>query len=76
MKCLSAVNYVSERTQQRGRRYVGILTDGAEWHCYHLAESGLQDVAQITIAGKHPDADALMLWLDGVICATQGCSLS
>jgi hypothetical protein len=28
--------YVSARTHDTGQRYVGVLTDGAEWHLYHL----------------------------------------
>lgn len=26
--------YVEQRTRSTGTRYVGILTDGVEWHCY------------------------------------------
>jgi hypothetical protein len=28
--------YVDARERRYGRRYVGIVTDGAEWRCYHL----------------------------------------
>ena len=33
--------YVTARSEQLGRRYVGILTDGATWHLYHLADQVL-----------------------------------
>lgn len=29
--------YVRSRIESRGTRYVGVLTDGADWHLYHLA---------------------------------------
>jgi RecB family endonuclease NucS len=32
--------YVQARGEQTGRRYVGILTGGAEWRCHHLALLG------------------------------------
>lgn len=28
--------YVADRVQETGARYAGVLTDGAEWHLYHL----------------------------------------
>jgi hypothetical protein len=28
--------YVASRSEQTGQRYVGILTDGADWRAYHL----------------------------------------
>jgi hypothetical protein len=33
--------YLDGRTKQTNRRYVGILSDGAEWRTYQLVEGGL-----------------------------------
>lgn len=33
--------YVATRAEQTGRRYVGVLTDGAEWVCYDLRNGEL-----------------------------------
>jgi hypothetical protein len=32
--------YVQQRSGTLGQRYVGVLTDGAEWSVYHLTPSG------------------------------------
>ena len=42
--------YVATRISDTGRRYVGVLTDGAEWICYHLAGKDLKEVSAITVA--------------------------
>ncbi len=40
--------HVQRRGDQTGRRYVGILTDGVEWRCYHLVGSELTEVSKHT----------------------------
>ena len=64
--------YVQERASQLGQRYIGVLTDGAEWRAYHLSDGELHEVAAITIATTRPDVDALLVWLEGVLATRQG----
>lgn len=42
--------YVAMRADQTGLRYVGILTDGTTWCCYHLVEEELRQVSEINLA--------------------------
>jgi hypothetical protein len=63
--------YVQAREAQMGRRYVGVLTDGAEWRCYYLAGTGLEQASAITIRRDKPDVDALLVWLEGVLATAQ-----
>ncbi len=63
--------YVSDRSKQLGRRYVGVLTDGAEWRLYHLNVAGtLQTVSVLEIDTHQPDLDALTVWLESVLATT------
>jgi len=63
--------YVRDRVAQFGARYVGVLTDGVEWHLYHLDEDELTEVSSYTLTGP-AGLDDLLLWLDGVLAtATQ-----
>jgi hypothetical protein len=64
--------YVAARAAQTGQRYVGILTDGREWHAYHEREGTLVDVTQHVINPKKPDGTALLFWLEGVLASRQG----
>lgn len=59
--------YVAAREKKFARRYVGVLTDGAEWRCYHLREGNLAEVSAITVSAKSPDVNALAVWLEGVL---------
>ena len=63
--------YVEAREQQTERRYVGVLTDGADWRCYHLVAAGLQEASMITVHKEKPDPDALVAWLEGVLATAQ-----
>ena len=60
--------YVRERTAETGQRFVGLLTDGADWHLYHLALNGeLAPVAKFSLDRRNPDADGLCIWLEGIL---------
>jgi hypothetical protein len=60
--------YVRQRIESQGSRYVGILTDGAEWHLYHLAPDGILGLtATFTVDTANPDVDGLVIWLEGVL---------
>lgn len=63
--------YVQHRSEQLGQRYIGVLTDGAEWRAYRLAEDGLTEVSALTLTARS-DPDALLVWLEGVLGTRQG----
>lgn len=63
--------YVQQRTEQLGQRYVGVLTDGAEWRAYHLSDGSLSEVSEISVRSSRPDVDALLVWLEGVLATGQ-----
>lgn len=66
-------SYVKQRSLTLGQRYVGLLTDGAEWLLYHLAPSGaLEQVgATLHVDPAEPDVDVLLVWLEGVLATGQ-----
>ncbi len=64
--------YVRARSEELGERYVGVLTDGAEWRAYHLREGALLNVASLLVSPSQPDVDALLVWLEGVLATSQG----
>jgi hypothetical protein len=66
-------HYVSRRTQQTGQRYVGVITDGSEWHLCRLRCGELAHVASIEITPEAPDVEGLCVFLEGVL-ATGGSS--
>lgn len=59
--------YVRDRINITGARYVGVLTDGAEWQLYHLDGAQLSNVSSFHLDPHAPNVDALILWLDGVM---------
>jgi SAM-dependent methyltransferase len=63
--------YVKGRTEALGQRYVGILTDGAEWHLYHLDGDELDEVSSFELAATNPDAEGLTVWLEGALATVE-----
>jgi hypothetical protein len=64
--------YVADRTAALGQRYIGLLTDGAEWLLYHLTPAGtLELVASHTVSATDPDVESLCVWLEGVLATGQ-----
>jgi hypothetical protein len=62
--------YVRDRTMLLDQRYVGVLTDGADWRLYHLSpEHTLVEVSRFQVTTSDDDAD-LLSWL-GAILATE-----
>lgn len=59
--------YVATRSEVLGTRYVGILTDGNDWHLYHLVSSGLCRVASLELSPQQPNVDRLCAWLEAVL---------
>jgi hypothetical protein len=64
--------YVETKSQTTGRRYVGVLTDGVDWICYHLVGDDLREVAAIELDQSRPDAEKLVFWLEGVLATAKG----
>ncbi|MCC6554814.1 MAG: N-6 DNA methylase [Polyangiaceae bacterium] len=64
--------YVLKREQQFARRYLGVITDGAEWRCYRLHLDQLVEVSATTVDMAKPDVDALLVWLEGVLATVRG----
>lgn len=63
--------YVSSQAARMQRRYVGVLTDGAEWRLYHLVDGILAFVSELLINPAQPDVERLCVWLESVL-ATVG----
>jgi hypothetical protein len=64
--------YVGQRTRSTGTRYVGILTDGAEWNCYDLSGDDLRLVSAFDASDADVGVDRLIVWLEGVLATAQG----
>ncbi|MFC3981721.1 N-6 DNA methylase [Streptosporangium jomthongense] len=60
-------DYVAMRSHETGQRYVGILTDGAEWRAYQLRNDVLAEVTRYTLKAGRPDLQGLLGWLEGVL---------
>jgi hypothetical protein len=59
--------YVAERSEQTGQRYVGVLTDGCEWHLYRLQGGALAWVSSLEVSAEKPNVEELLVWLEGVL---------
>lgn len=63
--------YVSRRTADTGTRYIGLLTDGPEWHCYDLVGDQLHPVTSFDACAVGMDVSRLLVWLEGVLATAQ-----
>lgn len=63
--------YVARRTRDTATRYIGILTDGAEWNCYDLVGEQLHLVTSFEAGAVGADAARLLVWLEGVLATAQ-----
>lgn len=63
-------DYVRTRTETLGQRYVGVLTDGAEWYLYQLVDDRLREVSHFELSPVSPDVEGLSVWLEGVLATT------
>lgn len=59
--------YVKAQTSKLGARYVGVLSDGAEWRLYHLTDGELVGVDRHDVSPAEPDVEALTVWLEGIL---------
>ncbi len=62
--------YVRQRSETVDQRYVGVLTDGAEWHLYHLDDDELELVTSYTVDPGAVNIDGLLVWLEGVLATS------
>ena len=58
--------YVEARSSL-GQRYVGIVTDGRDWHLFHHADGALVPVAEHHVDPAAPNVEALVTWLASVL---------
>ena len=59
--------YVEARSSSLGHRYVGIVTDGQDWHLFHHDDGGLVAVAEHHVDPAAPSVKALVTWLASVL---------
>ena len=64
--------YVASRSQQTGQRYVGILTDGADWRAYHLKGDELVEATRYDLKPSRRGLVPLLTWLEGVLAVRTG----
>jgi hypothetical protein len=63
--------YVRQRRDHVAQRYVGVLTDGAEWHLYRLEGDDLALVSSVEVNSAAPDVEGLLVWLEGILATTE-----
>lgn len=59
--------YVQAQTGKLGQRYVGVLTDGADWHLYHVVGGTLSEVSEFHINPGNLDVAGLKVWLESIL---------
>jgi hypothetical protein len=68
-------DYLAARQKETGCRYVGILTDGADWRCFCLpgvAEAGApREVSASRLSPTGPDPETFLIWLEGVLATAR-----
>ncbi len=68
-------DYLAARQDETGCRYVGILTDGADWRCFCLpgeAEAGPpREVSAYKLSPARPDLEPFLIWLEGVLATAR-----
>jgi hypothetical protein len=64
--------YVAQRTSQTGVKFVGVLTDRADWLCYDLANEKLRQVSALSVQDYAIDLERLVVWLEGVLATARG----
>ena len=63
--------YLASRSEATGQRYIGVLTDGADWRAYHLQGDELTEATRFEL--KSPSALVpLLTWLEGVLATKKG----
>ncbi|WP_439943340.1 N-6 DNA methylase [Streptomyces sp. BBFR115] len=63
--------YVRARTEQVGQRYVGVLTDGADWRAYTLSGAAFIQVGRFEIKPHRTPPRELLTWLEDVMATVE-----
>ncbi|GAQ67135.1 N-6 DNA methylase [Streptomyces scabiei] len=64
---LQLAGYVATQTQRLGTRYVGILTDGTDWHLYRLHSGSIAQVTSHSVNPADPNSEGLISWLEAIL---------
>src|SRR5947209_8499845 len=68
-------DYLAARQNETGCRYVGILTDGADWRCLCLpglaGASPPREVSAYKLSPARPDPETFLIWLEGVLATAR-----
>ncbi|MEF9904671.1 N-6 DNA methylase [Streptomyces sp. P9-A2] len=64
--------YVRTRTEQVGQRYVGILTDGADWRAYALSGTAFVQAGRFEVKPRRTTPRELLTWLEDVMATVEG----
>jgi hypothetical protein len=68
-------DYLAARQKETGCRYVGILTDCADWRCFCLpgvAETGPpREVSVYKLSPTKLDPETFLIWLEGVLATAR-----
>lgn len=59
--------YLKQREELLGARYVGVITDGADWKLYIRRSGKLAKIADHHVDAEAPQAAPLLAWLEGVL---------
>ena len=61
------------KRKRRSKWYVGVLTDGAEWHLYHLAGDNFRRVpnASYFVDSNTVDTEGLFAWLEAILATAE-----
>lgn len=63
--------YLVKRLEQTGLRYVGILTDGLLWVCYHVRGAQAEEVTRLIVPAGADAVESLLAWLEGVLATAR-----
>ncbi len=68
-------DYLAARQNETGCRYVGILTDGADWRCFCLPGEAdtvpPREVSVYKLSPTKPDSESFLIWLEGVLATAR-----
>src|SRR5438309_1748583 len=68
-------DYLAARQNETGCRYVGLLTDGADWRCVCLPGAGEvgppHQVSSYRVAPAKPEVESFLIWLEGVLATAR-----
>lgn len=64
--------YVASRSEATGQRYVGILTDGADWRAYNMSGGDLTEATRFELKSSRQGVAPLLTWLEGVLAVRTG----